>query len=250
MKKVKFTLFVALAMVSFLQSCNDNDGGDYATLVAMTTLKVDGDDFHFVLDSDDTVFPGAKSYYGTYPLIDKDDNSKDGKRAIIYFTPMEQPKEGFTYNAVMYRIIDVLTKPVDIVTTEEELEPFGNAPMEIEDVWTGNGWLNILYSISAGGHKSHRISLVDNKSVTPPSETPEGYVYLEFRHHDDNDRGYLRRNYVSYKLGADYDPEITGAKGFYIKILNFNGNAEFVKVEAKSSTSRKIENNSADNFSF
>lgn len=251
MRKIKLIMFVALAAIPFLQSCNDSKN-DFATTRAMSTISISGDDYFFTLDNDDKVFPGDKSYVSGYSLKDKDGNSKDGKRAIIDFTPMEQLIDGYKYNAKMFRIYDILTKPIDIATTEEELTPFGNSPMEIEDAWSGNGWLNILFSISAGGNKSHRISLVDNKTVTQPSDTPTGYKYLEFRHNNDNDMGYEQWGYVSYKLQDEYNPVVdTNIKGFYIKIINFNGNVEYIKISVKSSTGKTLkEYNTASNFSY
>ncbi|MEG2370843.1 MAG: NigD-like C-terminal domain-containing protein [Alistipes sp.] len=231
MRKFQFIGLALLAIVPLLQSCNDADG-DYPSLAALTTVQVPAgtSDYYFHLDNNKTVYPGDKSRIGAYDTTDK-----DGKRAIVYYSLLDQKKEGFDYNATMYDIVDVLTKKVEVATTAEEVKPFGNDRINIKQVWISGGWLNILYVLETSGLKSHKISLIENKTATAPAGMPADYTYLEFRQFADGDNvGRLYSNYVCYKLDA-YDPAVTGKKGFYIRVNGLGGNVSYLTVDANKS---------------
>ena len=235
MKTLKLILFVALIAVPFLHSCDD-DQGSYPDYASMCTVKViDDNNYYFQLDNDDTVYPLDKSNIPYYSTKNDDGESKDGKRTIIYYSKLDTKTEPYTNDiALYYGVIDILTKPIDVATTELELAEYGDDPIVIENGWTDNGWLNILFVINQGGYKSHRISMVDNKTISAPEDMPEGYQYLELRHDDFNDLGVYRDGYVSYKLSDEYNPEVTNKKGFYIKVSNFNGDVKYVTIDAET----------------
>lgn len=235
MKKLRYILPVLLAAV-LLSACDLDDNNDYPTHMALTTVHVSAEtpsEYYFTLDNNKTIYPSDQSRIGAY-----DTKDKEGKRAIVYFSMLEQPITGYDYSVAIYDIDDVLTKAIETAETEEQLTPFGNDRIAVESIWISGNWLNIYYCIPTNGSGStkHRISMVDNKLATPPADMPTGYTYLEFRHHADGDtQGQLAQDYVSFKLD-DYAPAVSGSKGLYIKVTPLTGPATYIKVEPKETT--------------
>ena len=96
MKKLGFLLLAwLLAMIPFLQSCDDNDGyslGDFA--VDWATVRVtEGDTYSLKADNWGSLWPAATSIPGYRPI--------DGQRVLAYFNPLwDTTEQG--YDPVSY----------------------------------------------------------------------------------------------------------------------------------------------------
>ncbi len=228
MKKVLKPLLIAMAVAPLLASCMKSNS-DYPQDRKYVTVASTGLSYYFVGDDGTTYFPGDVSRFKY------DASETDGKRAIIWFTPLAEKKEGFDMNIALYSVADLLSKSVETAETIEQAEAAGNDQLAISDAAFQGDWLDIAFRIMISYDSKHHMTLLDNKTATAPETTPADYQYLEFRQKAENmqiDES-PGEGIVSYKLGA-YHPALTGKKGFYIRIINLNGNVEYVKIDYKA----------------
>ncbi len=229
MKKIKLFILALLVAVPFLQSCNDKI--DQPSMYALVTIKTAGiGEYYGLIDNGDKIFVGDKAMVANY-------KPKDGQRAFMYFTPMETPVEGFKYNAKVYVIDNITTKPV-VLLEDKQFDTLGTNSIQIVDASISGGYLNVQFAVFSDGFSNHIINLVDNK-IDVPNEK-ENYISLELRHKNKSgsgDDGQLRRGFICFKLD-NYDPGlIQNCKGLYIKqkpIPQEEGK-EYITVDLKKS---------------
>ena len=111
MRKLTTFLMMALMAVPFLQSCSyEYEQADQAALVTVKkSLNTAG--FYGILDNGDKLYPGAMRVSYT--------PSNDLQRAIVYFSELAEPREGYTYNADVFNVAEVTTKNIVPVHTAE-----------------------------------------------------------------------------------------------------------------------------------
>lgn len=205
-----------------LQSCNDDNNVVYTYTHThthytvphwATVCTIDGG---FYLESDrwGTLYPTNVELLG-YEAV-------DGQRVITSFSPLEEDFEGYDY-AVDIRVLkDVLTKSIEPMESETEVD-YGTDPLLIYkgNMRVSGGYLNVVFSqnIPANGNK-HLISL----HQTAEDADENGYLHFELRYNDYNDLSGRRKNgFVSFNLG-DIDSTI---KGIVLKLNSeVNGKVE------------------------
>lgn len=224
MKKFKLLLLFALLATPFIQSCNSK--ADQPSMYAVVTIKTYGLTYYGLVDNGEKIWIGDNSLVPNY-------TPKDGQRAVIYFTPLETPMEGFTYNAKVYAISNIETKPV-ILLTDPQYDTLGTDGITITSASISGGYLNLDVNVRSDGYTKHDINLVDNQVL--PVEEQEGYISLELRHNSKGfNGGQLLRGMICFKLDM-YDPNyITGCKGLYIRHIpvgqeGTNPEYEYTKV--------------------
>lgn len=229
MKKLKLILLLAVLCAPFLQSCNSkiDQPSQYALLTIRSGL-IPGTSWYGILDNGDKLYVGDASRIANYA-------PKDGQRAIVYFTPLETAVEGFKYNAAVYGVEEILTKPV-ILLDNKENDTLGVDNIGITKAWIAGGYITIEYNVLHNGMSKHVLNLAEN--MLDVLETKAGYTTLDFRHDAKGVKeGQLARGYVCFRLN-DYDPEYTGDKGLYIRYKAFTsggdggeGTVKYITVE-------------------
>lgn len=243
MKNLFKTLF-GLAVASLLLTACSDDESDYPQYAAYVTVVVpapgplayaDAPAYYFLSDEGDKIAAGDVSRIGRYKTENEEGVSKDGKRAFIYFNYINQPLPGFDDNVALYQIVDILSKNVEVATTQEEVTAAGDNAMSLEEAKIRGEWLDIAFSLFTSKDAKHKMTLLDNKTVTAPADMPADYQYLEFRQNADGINGsYRAQGYVSYKLGDDYHPAKTGKKGLYIRVNTIGDAVKYYKIEYKA----------------
>ena len=201
--------FLVVMGVTF-QSCDDGDGyslGDVA--VDWATVNVKGAHvYDFTGDRWGQIWPATTDYFWYSPI--------DGQRVILYFNPLyDNYPEGYDCSVKVLNIKEILTKPIEELTAENE-ETFGNDPVDIFEgnMWISGGYLNIIFNQNMPSKMKHLVSLVKNTTITPDQD---GYIHLEYRYNTYADTtGYWRNGAVSFNLNS---LEITSeTKGIKVKI--------------------------------
>lgn len=232
-----FILTAAAALLAFASCSMGKDGDYYTEYYVYATLDVDGDSYSFTDDDGETYYPGAVSGNArTYKTTDTDGNSKDGKRVFIRFNMLTEKKEGFDYNIAVFYIEDILSKAVEVAETAADVEAAGDDRMTIHKAVFQGEWFTIAFQLRHSYNALHKITLMDNKTATPPKDMLDNYPdyqYLEFRQLAENmeGTGSLADGIASFWLGDEYHPAKTGKKGFYIRVMNLDGHEEYFRFE-------------------
>ncbi|MEG0890944.1 MAG: NigD-like protein [Bacteroidales bacterium] len=209
MKKIKLFLLLAVLTAPFLQSCNDkiDQPSQYALVTIKTTAHAGSQNSYYgILDNDDKIYVG-NNRVGNYKPI-------DGQRALMYFTPLETPVAGYKYNADVYYVENILTKPT-ILLNDKQYDTLGTDNISITRAWIGGDYLNIEFAVITNGVANHIINLVDNQ--LEKLEQLPGYITLDLRHNSKNiHNGQLSKAYACFKLDM-YNPAESGEKGLYIR---------------------------------
>ncbi|MEF9931313.1 MAG: NigD-like C-terminal domain-containing protein, partial [Bacteroidales bacterium] len=178
MKKIKLFLLLAVLTAPFLQSCNDkiDQPSQYALVTIKTTAHAGSQNSYYgILDNDDKIYVG-NNRVGNYKPI-------DGQRALMYFTPLETPVAGYKYNADVYYVENILTKPT-ILLNDKQYDTLGTDNISITRAWIGGDYLNIEFAVLTNGVANHIINLVDNQ--LEKLEQLPGYITLDLRHNSKN----------------------------------------------------------------
>lgn len=232
MKKIKLALLAVAAALPLLQSCNDDYNPIYSAYVTVNTTGTA--DYFFTMDNGKTLYPAQKKF--PFNPTDADGNSKNGKRAFIIFDYLNKSQvAGYDHSIVLYDAGDILSKNVETAeSTADADERFGNKLILVKDRGLNDKWLSIIYDFPYSPNTSyHRISLVNNLQAELPTDMPQDYTYLEFRHKEESSnesKNSYMSNIVSYDLG-DLHPAVTGKKGLYIAIINSEGEPTYEKID-------------------
>ena len=189
---------VLLAAILLLPACSDDESsyslGDI--WIAIATVVPQGDGVYYLrLDNGETMWPAATNYPGYRPRMDQ--------RAFVNFTILADSTTsnlgGFAYYVKVNAIHDILTKPIapDLGAKNDSI--YGTDPVLIpqeDNIWVGDGYLNIYFVTDWGGKTAHYINLIQ--------PDPEGDPYtLEFRHNAYDDPGYSAgAGRVAFNLGS------------------------------------------------
>lgn len=228
----EFRLFVTLIMLPaalLIQSCLADsdpiyDNSANGTLLGIGTLNIIQDrDYYFNMDDGSKLYPGDTLYIHNYPLI-------DGQRAFVTFTPLNEPKSGYQYNARILHIENILTKEIIPLTTATA-DSIGDDPINATSIWLTDGYLNINYTYyySNDPQKKHMLNLIINE--TPEAEEePEALLNLEFRHNAHGDAYSIPvPGIVSFRLKR-IEEAMRKKKGFNIRFNSLEGGIKHITV--------------------
>lgn len=226
MEKMIKVVFTVMSVMSVCVSCNmDDNDYDEPQWSSYVTVATDDNSFHFVGDGGEKVYPGDVSRIGGY---DKD--GKNGKRAYIFFNYLSNKVEGYDYNVALYRVMDILSKEVEVAKTEEDINEAGDDRLIIDYIKIRGEWLDINFSLMTENNAKHKITLLDNTLAVPPTDMPADYQYVELRQNAGGAHGqYIGLGNVSYKLNG-YHPSVTGKKGLYIRVNTVRSGIEYYKI--------------------
>lgn len=223
-----FILVTGLFLTSLaLFSCMDDDDNDIHVRFpnATVTVKPTGNNsFYLQLDDSTTLFPVnmATPPFGT----DKE------QRALINFTRVNKPSEGYSQAIHINWIDSMLTKPMAENLGEKNDSIYGIDPVELVRGWvfTEDGYLTVCFHTLFGGQKPHFVNLIKSDNSENPYE-------VEFRHHAYDDPEYAEANgIVSFKL--DSLPDTEGKTvNLKIKYKSFSGDKS---VEVKYNTRKSV----------
>lgn len=225
MKKIGLFLLAAVAALG-LNSCN-TDSGDYASAQNLATVHTFGgisSDYYFELDNGQTLYPSDRSRIGSY-------EAEEGARVIIYYTLLEEKKEGFDHTIKLYGIDNSLRwGQTATVASQEELNLLGNAATGVYQYNNSEGnyayyvtpkVLTLLIGYNASDYKKHTFSLVKPKFAEyAPEVTEDGYLNLELCHNDGGDKSTREvAEWMSFQLGNF--PDLAGMKGVIISMKKY-----------------------------
>ncbi|MCC8199640.1 MAG: NigD-like protein [Tannerellaceae bacterium] len=222
MKTLKFFLFIVSSIfISFvLSSCLKDD---YYSLdsfrVSPLTIYPQGENsYYLVMDDGTTLWPAASNYTSFQP--------KKIQRALVNYTVLSDAMQGYDHFIKVNRIDTFLTKSIAENLGSENDNTYGKDPVDIVDLWVGDGFLNVYFGTQWGGKEAHFINLIED------SEGSSSYE-LEFRHHAFEDpKISYGRNLVAFDLSSlpDTEENIVELK---IKVRTYEGE-EIFKVKYNS----------------
>lgn len=233
MKKLRFLLMATVGLFTALtfQSCLDDDDDNYWKLRypnALVTVKpVDGGSFFLQLDDSTTLLPTNLT---SSPYGDKE------MRALVNFSDVDAPSEGYSKAVRINWIDSILTKPMapDLGAANDSI--YGTDPVDIINDWVTiaeDGYLTLRFRTTWDySGKAHFVNLL-------PSQDPANSYEVEFRHNAYGDI-YGREAYglVAFKLDSLPDTQGQTVK-LKLKWKSYNGDksAEFNYNSRKSTAS-------------
>lgn len=217
--------FMTLLISPILQSCLDNDEKDYSQLTIGTVEVKEGQDYCFMLDAGGKMYPGDTTQIKDYEV-------KDGQRSFIYFDLLDEKIPGYEYNAIIYRIENILTKNIERIPDNLSEKEAGDDRINITNLWLTEDYVNIQYQIlyDKQSDKKHLLTLIKNENALETTEDNE-YLNLEFRHnaYDEKEDG-VGSGLVSYKLKNIHNL-IQGKKGLNIRYHSLYDGVRYKKVD-------------------
>lgn len=174
-KRPILIIFIAALLMPLLHACLDDDTTSHHQLTIGTIKVVDGQEYYFALDEGTKMYPGDTTNIYNYTVVPE-------QRAFVYFDLLEEKVPGYDYNAVIYRIENILTKDIYLMPAEKE-DSIGDDHINITNMWIANDHLNIQYQIHYDdtSNKSHMLNLIVNEAADDKNDK-EDYLTLEFRH--------------------------------------------------------------------
>lgn len=217
-----FVWVIGIALLTLvLPSCSDDKSyslGDMWVAVA-TVVPQNERDFYLRLDDGDKLWPAATNYPGYKP--------KPNQRAFVNFTILADAEHGnlagFDNYIKINAIHDILTKPIAPNEGAKNDSIYGTDPVNIakDNIWIGDGFLNIFFEANWGGQKAHFLNLIQ------PDIDNEPYT-VEFRHNAFDDPQNVRSGgRVAFHLG--YLPDTNGQTvDLKIRYWSFEGVKEII----------------------
>lgn len=134
-------ILAALLIVPVLQSCEKSDSGQPEKSVLATVLPYWNEvGFACQLDNGETLYPGKLR-------INYQVNSEIAQRAIIYFSELSTPIQGFTYNADIFNIINITTKEIQPLKGGMEEAATYDSAIKLNSIAISGNYINVEYSV-------------------------------------------------------------------------------------------------------
>ena len=221
MKKIGLFLIAAMAVFAFT-SCNDSDNDYYTGSTLITVVPVENSNYYFRQDNGKTVYPSIN-------LVSGYEIPKEEQRAIIYYSLLDSQQEGYDHNIKLFGIENILTKNVVLVDSQNELDEIGDDPIDVNRVWVGDGYINIIFEFPFNPtSKPHYINVIQN-NVDKSTPNQKDYITLELRHNAYGDtKGYSYQGIAAFNIN---DIINSSYKGIYLRVKNTSGNIIFQKIE-------------------
>lgn len=235
MKTLKLFLMATGVLFTSLtfQSCLDDDDNyyyGYLTPNALVTVKPVDNSFFLQLDDSTTLLPANLT---SSPYGDKE------VRALVNFSVVNEPSEGYTKAVHVNWIDSILTKQIAPDLGVDNDSVYGTDPVEMIKDWVTiaeDGYLTLRFRTLWGDRsKAHFVNLLVSKDPANPYE-------VEFRHNAYGDvYGTEGDGLVAFKLDELPDTEGKTVK-LKLKWKSFSGDksAEFDYCTRKS-TPAKVE---------
>lgn len=221
MKKFTKILLMAALTVPFLISCSkdDNNGPTYSVLATILPYWNDAG-FAVQMDDEKTMFPG-KVRFNYKP-------KEDAQRAIIAFSELNTPVQGFTINADIFSIHEIETKDIETALSEED--ELGTDGIEVVEAYIGGGYLNIEFKVKVDPYdtdQKHVVSLVDNQIGGKPEYDTHYPLELRFKraHALNEGRAQTVSNIACFYIG-NYSLGSLGCEGYELKFKGIDGDAD------------------------
>ncbi len=217
MRKLTKILLIAVLAIPFMQSCNSTiEQADKAVLVTVQR-SLDPAGFYGILDNGERLYPGVMRVSYT--------PSNDLQRAIIYFSELEEPREGYAYNADVFNVAEVETQRITRVTSAEA-DTLKNG-LQITNAWIGGGFLNVEFQVNIDRYTTTKFSAaLQSMEIDGPVEPEDGYypLTLGFSCYPEleNGVGTTISTMASFWLGNGYSLEDLGCQGYKIKYMDLN----------------------------
>jgi hypothetical protein len=192
MKALRICVPVAgiLSVALLFNSCLDDSGyslGEYRMEIA-TVESLESSRHYFRLDDGTTLWPAAGYYLGH--------NMEDGQRTWLNYTILSDAKDGFDHYIKVNGVDSILTKKIAEDKGEENNAVYGTDPVGVDEnnIWIGNGYLNMIFSFNYGGTKKHFVNLLS-------AGDEENAYRVEFRHNAyDDPQGMVVSGIVCFNL--------------------------------------------------
>lgn len=217
MRKFTKILLVALMAVPFLYSCSTTyEQADKAALITVQkSLTPAG--FYGILDNGERLYPGVMRVNYT--------PSNDLQRAIVYFSELDEPREGFTYNADVFNIAEITTKYITQVR-DVAADTLDNG-LEITNVWIGGGFLNVELKLDIDPYMTSNVAIsLQDMVLDGPANIEEGLypLTLGVRCYPESDSGNSTtiNTMACFYIGSEYDLDNLGCSGYKISYINLN----------------------------
>ena len=157
MKRFLTIILAAMLIVPVMQSCEKSGAEQPEKSVLATVLPYWNEvGFACQLDNGETLYPGKLR-------IKYEVNSEIAQRAIIYFSEINTPIQGFTYNADIFDIINITTKDIETLKNAED-DIFTDA-IKVDKIAISGDYLNVEYSVMVDPNTANQkvdICLFDN----------------------------------------------------------------------------------------
>lgn len=216
MKPLRFFLMTVgvICTTMIFQSCLDDDDDDWGRLYpnALVTVKpVTDNSFFLQLDDKTTLLPTNIS---ASPFGEKE------VRALVNFSKVDKPSEGYSYAVHINWIDSILTKQMAPDLGLENDEIYGTDPVEMINDWVTiaeDGYLTLRFRTLYGNTgKAHFVNLL-------LSSNPDNPYEVEFRHNAYGDiHGVEGDGLVAFNLNSLPDTEGKTVK-LKLKWKSFSG---------------------------
>ncbi|MDR0756260.1 MAG: NigD-like protein [Tannerella sp.] len=169
--------------------CDMGDGYslDNAWYSVATVNPLEDGAYSLTLDNGTTLWPAATDVPWYSP--------EHKRRAIAVYTLLSDSFQGYDHAVKIFDIRNVLTKAVAEDLGEKNDGEYGVDPVNILNMWIGDGYLNVEFSFKNGGTGVvHYINLVKMEHADTP-------YYFEFRHHAYGDNAlHAQKGIVAFDL--------------------------------------------------
>lgn len=220
MKRLLTIILFSILIVPLMQSCEKSDSG-HPTHTVLATVLPYWNEFGFAcqLDNGETLYPGKLR-------IKYEVNSDIAQRAIIHFSEINTPVQGFTYNADIFDIINITTK--DIETLKNEVDDIYTDAVKVNEIAISGDYLNVEYSVMTDPNAANQkvdICLFDNLINGTPEY--DGYYPLELKvkctPSVSANKGKLVSNLASFYIGS-YSLNRLNCDGYHISYKDIESN--------------------------
>ena len=204
-------LVIALMAIPFMQSCNTKiEQADKSALVTMKK-SLDPAGFYGLLDNGEKLYPGVMRL--TYTP------SNEMQRAIVYFRELDEPRQGFEYNADIFNIAEISTEHIKQVSTPAA-DTLKNG-IHITNAWIGGDFLNVEFQINVDTYFTTYLSVALQDMIIDRDGSYTGDYYpleLGFKAYPtiENGVGNTISSMVCFYIGDMYSLESLGCKGYEI----------------------------------
>lgn len=242
-KHLSLFAIAAIFSVLFMASCDDDDDDGYTLYGAVTTVNVPDPDnapawfpigsdqkFYLTMDNGNTLYPSwINSFLIGYQL------NTEGRAYSTYYV-LSGNKDGYTNNIQLIDIRNILTKPIYILAPDTAAtSPLrGKDPIDIDDAWIGDGFINITFDYQASPRSIHYINMIVNQIDGPAINPENGIWHLQFVHDAKGDQG--RREYsgiVAFRI----PDTLQNVNKIIITYKNLDGNEDSIELNYTPGTS-------------
>jgi len=141
---VKYIALIIVVLSSAF-ACNDNDGyslGDFRISIA-TVVPESSQTYSLLLDNGNKLWPAATDVYYRPQL---------NQRVFVNYTILSDKIDDYDHYIKVNDIWNVLTKSV-IELNAENADSIGNDPVQVNEFWIGDNYLNVSFSFKTTCHQ-------------------------------------------------------------------------------------------------